>query len=341
MIRANQTAMVDGTAPYADARVRRALALAVDNEICLELGYSGRGIVAANHHVCPVHPAYADIGPADFDPARARQLIEEAGLQDFEHDLVTIDDEWQRNTGDAVAALLRDAGLRVRRTIQPGSIFWQNWKKYPFSATQWNHRPLGTQVLGLAYRSNAVWNETEKRNLSYCVSRDFGARYDQVVAAMANAAGAWEAVADIDFVHDATHDSNCTAANHQVVFDVRAVTGARYLARAFFPDNARSSRNVLINDSSFNLDPNGNLTLVGILRHELGHTLGFRHEHTRPESGTCFEDSNLPVRRGPGFPDRSQHLHAARSADAAAGNLRPAGRRGIRLGRPAPGRAGG
>jgi hypothetical protein len=29
----------------------------------------------------------------------------------------------------------------------------------------------------------------------------------------------------------------------------------------------------------------------GILRHELGHTLGFRHEHTRPEAGACFEDN--------------------------------------------------
>lgn len=28
------------------------------------------------------------------------------------------------------------------------------------------------------------------------------------------------------------------------------------------------------------------------LGHELGHVLGFRHEHTRPESGTCFEDNN-------------------------------------------------
>lgn len=26
--------------------------------------------------------------------------------------------------------------------------------------------------------------------------------------------------------------------------------------------------------------------------HELGHVLGFRHEHNRPEAGTCFEDDN-------------------------------------------------
>jgi hypothetical protein len=33
-------------------------------------------------------------------------------------------------------------------------------------------------------------------------------------------------------------------------------------------------------------------TLSGVLRHELGHVLGFRHEHTRPEAGTCFEDDS-------------------------------------------------
>jgi hypothetical protein len=29
-----------------------------------------------------------------------------------------------------------------------------------------------------------------------------------------------------------------------------------------------------------------------VLRHELGHTIGARHEHTRPEAGTCYEDSD-------------------------------------------------
>ena len=167
VIRGNQQAEIDGRRPYGDAAVRRALALAVDNEICLELGYGGRGTVAANHHVSPIHPAYADIGPAEYDPGAALTQMREAGMEAFEHELITIDDEWQRNTGDAVAALLRDAGLRVRRTILPGAIFWDTWKEYPFSATQWNHRPLDVQVLMLAYRSDAAWNESGYANPAF------------------------------------------------------------------------------------------------------------------------------------------------------------------------------
>jgi len=160
VIRGNQAAEIGGRKPYADRAVRRAMALAVDNAVCLELGYAGRGSVAANHHVSPIHPAYADIGPAAYDPDRALAEMRAAGMAGFAHELITIDDEWQRNTGDAVAALMRDAGLNVRRTILPGSTFWDNWKGYPFSSTEWNHRPLAVQALALAYRSGAAWNET-------------------------------------------------------------------------------------------------------------------------------------------------------------------------------------
>ena len=139
---------------------------------------------------------------------------------------------------------------------------------------------------------DAAWDNAAKATLTYCVSNSFGSRHATVVAAMASATGAWEAAADINFIHEPSQDGFCTAANGQVVFDVRPVTGAAYLARAFFPDDIRVNRNVIINDSSFRLNPNGNLSLRGILRHELGHTLGFRHEHTRPEAGTCFEDTD-------------------------------------------------
>ena len=135
------------------------------------------------------------------------------------------------------------------------------------------------------------WSASAAANLTYCVSRSsFGSRYNTVVSAMASAAGAWEATANVNFVHDSSQDDNCTARNNNVVFDVRMVNSSQYLARAFFPSTNRKSRNVLISISSFgNISP---WSLTGVLRHELGHAIGFRHEHTRPESGTCFEDNS-------------------------------------------------
>jgi len=78
VIRPNQLAEVDGKKPYADKRVRQAIAMAVDPAVCLELGYSNLGATAR---------------------------------------------------------------FNVKRTIIPGSTFWNDWTKYPFSSTNWNHRP--------------------------------------------------------------------------------------------------------------------------------------------------------------------------------------------------------
>jgi peptide/nickel transport system substrate-binding protein len=167
VIRGHQEAVVDGRRPYADRDLRRALALAVSNAICLELGYGGRGQIAANHHVSPIQPSYAEIGPPEFDPKAAKALHDAALGDAFEHELITLDDEWQRNTGDAVVAQLRDAGIRIKRTIKPGSTFWINWQAYPLALTQWNHRPMAMQVLTLAYRSDAVWNETGFANVEF------------------------------------------------------------------------------------------------------------------------------------------------------------------------------
>ena len=138
-----------------------------------------------------------------------------------------------------------------------------------------------------------VWNNTVRRQLTYCVSSRFANHLTAVAAAMDSATAAWEAVADVDFTYLPAEDTRCDANNPSVLFDVSPVdANGQYLARAFFPNENRINRNVLIDSSSFALDPNGKLQLVGILRHELGHTLGARHEHTRPESGACFEDAD-------------------------------------------------
>jgi peptide/nickel transport system substrate-binding protein len=150
--------------PYDDQRVRNAMQLAVDNATVLALGYGNAGAAAENHHVCPIHPEYVALPKVERDIAKAKAMMEEAGQMDFEHELITVDEDWHKNTGDAIAAQLREAGFKVKRTVLPGSTFWNDWTKYPYSMTNWNMRPLGIQVLAIAYRSGEAWNESAFSN---------------------------------------------------------------------------------------------------------------------------------------------------------------------------------
>ena len=152
---------------YKDVNVRTGLVKCVDNKVVLELGYNNLGTVAENHHVAPIHPEYFPLPPLVTDPAAGAKMVQDAGKGDFEFELISLDDAWQAATCDAVAAQIRDAGLKIKRTVLPGSTFWNDWLKYPFSATEWNMRPLGVQVLALAYKSGVAWNESAFSNAEF------------------------------------------------------------------------------------------------------------------------------------------------------------------------------
>ena len=91
-------------------------------------------------------------------------MAKEAGHGETEIELISIDGDWRKVTSDAIGAQLREAGFNVKRTVIPGSSFWNDWTNYPFSTTPWGPRPLGVQVLSLAYKSGQAWNESGHTN---------------------------------------------------------------------------------------------------------------------------------------------------------------------------------
>ena len=159
-------------------------------------------------------------------------------------------------------------------------------------------------------RDDDLWYGDERFELSFCVSDSFGDRHREVEEATVDAARDWEVFAAVEFPYLDEHNDNCTIDNDDVLFPVKpAESQAPYMARAFFPSFQNRDRDVRvhlanIDDASRNPSMQ-NLSLQGIMRHELGHVLGFRHEHTRSEAGLyrCFEDYHY--RPGTSYDDES------------------------------------
>ncbi|WP_196780774.1 M57 family metalloprotease [Nocardioides sambongensis] len=188
------------------------------------------------------------------------------------------------------ASTYRDAdGQYIVNGDEPLKSTGQLKKFYEAMVAQ-QQTPENGLVVNTVNGVDDAWSDSEVGALSYCVSDDFGTDHAAMVDAMADGAGLWESASSaIDFVYVSAEDGDCTTSNSAVTFSVEPVNTSQYIARAFFPSSSKSVRNVLVDDSIWD---SGTWEPGDILGHELGHALGFRHEHTRPEAGTCFEDNN-------------------------------------------------
>lgn len=158
----------------------------------------------------------------------------------------------------------------------------------------WSSLQQGALTIHTAGGMDVKWSDAQKRNLTYCIGASFGGNKQLVVSAMAAAAEqGWEKFGDVNFIYLPEQDANCNAQNPNVVFDVNQVnSGGQYLARAFFPNSPRVERSVMIDPASFSPQQTGGISLTNIVIHELGHALGFRHEHIRAPGAQCLEDNN-------------------------------------------------
>ncbi len=160
--------------PFTDKRVRQAIVKAVDNAAVKALVYPEGGDPGENHHVAPVHPEYFPLPPLERDIEASKALLKEAGKENLEItiDVGNTDGPWHQTVAEAIRDQVKDAGIKLNINVMPPSKYWEIWDKTPFGATAWTHRPLGTMVLSLGYRTGVPWNETAYANPEWDAALD-------------------------------------------------------------------------------------------------------------------------------------------------------------------------
>ncbi len=153
-------------APYNDARVRKALRLAVDREEMLKLvSGDGAGTISCDHPVWSGDQYRTEIDCGQ-NIKEAKKLLKEAGFAngiDVNISAADNEPEWIRMI-EVYQQQAKKAGINIKLNMVPSDGYWSDvWMKDPVVATRWSQRPAD-QVLNEAFRSTAAWNETFFKN---------------------------------------------------------------------------------------------------------------------------------------------------------------------------------
>lgn len=115
--------------PFDNVLVRQAVAHAIDRQAVIDGAMYGYGTPIGTHFA-PHHPDYVDLtGISAHDPARARELLAEAGLPDgFTTTLKLPPPAYARRGGEIIAAQLRAVGIEAQIENQE----WAQWLESTF-----------------------------------------------------------------------------------------------------------------------------------------------------------------------------------------------------------------
>ena len=130
-------AMNNGKKPFDDVRVRRAVAHAVDRKAVADGVYAGQvQPTPIGSHFSPIHPAYVDLtGQYKHDPAKAKELLKEAGYPDgFSATLKLPPPQYARRGGEIIAQQLGAVGIKV--AIEP--VQFPQWLETVFRTKEYD-----------------------------------------------------------------------------------------------------------------------------------------------------------------------------------------------------------
>ena len=110
--------------PLDDLKVRQAIAYAIDRKAIIDGAMNGLGTPIGSH-LTPNDPGYVDLtGKYPHDPAKAKALLEEAGVKTpLELTLTLPPPPYARQGGEIIAAELAEVGIKAK--IE--NVEWAQW----------------------------------------------------------------------------------------------------------------------------------------------------------------------------------------------------------------------
>lgn len=157
-------AMTTDVAPYNNLDMRLAMKYAMDREQILKTLFNGYGTLGNDHPVPPNDPFFnTQLAQIKHDQDKAKFHFKKAGLTDPKILLQASDAAF--NGAVDMATLLQascaKADIKMDVKKEPADGFWANvWLKGAFVGSYWGGRAAATQMLAVAYKAGANWNET-------------------------------------------------------------------------------------------------------------------------------------------------------------------------------------
>jgi peptide/nickel transport system substrate-binding protein len=164
------------TKPFDNAKVRQAIALAVDRQAIVDGLFQGKSDLGNDSPFAPIYPQTdTTVAQRAKDIEKAKALLAEAGVPNgFETELVALQTQEVPEYAQIVVDAAKEIGVTINLKIEDGGTYYgdavygkSHWLDSVMSLVDYGHRGVPNVILSAPLLSSGTWNAAHYKNPEY------------------------------------------------------------------------------------------------------------------------------------------------------------------------------